>query len=66
MFAATEIGLSTCWCNYFSNSKLEKNFNLPKNEKSVLIMPIGYAVDNFKPSSMHTTRKSLSDIVKVL
>ena len=66
MFEATELGLSTCWCNYFPNSKLEETFNIPKNEKSVLIMPIGYADENSNPSPLHTKKKELYQIVKYL
>ena len=66
MLAADEVGLATCRCNYFSNSRLEETFNLPKNERAVLIMPIGYAADNVKPTALHTKRKALGDIVKIL
>lgn len=66
MLAAAEVGLGTCWCNYFSNSRLEETFNLPKNERAVLIMPIGYAADNAKPTALHTKRKSLDEIVRTL
>ena len=33
MLEATEQGLNTCWCNSFSNSKIESAFNLPADEK---------------------------------
>lgn len=66
MLAAAEVGLATCWCTYFSNSRLEETFNLPKNERSVLIMPVGYAADNVKPTTLHTKRKALGDIVQIL
>lgn len=66
MLAATEQGLDTCWCNYFANSKLEELFELPENEKSVLIMPIGYADENVKPAPGHEQKKELSDVVKYL
>ena len=53
---AAELGLDTCWCNYFANSKLKEAFNLPANEKPVLIMPIGYAEENAKPALGHEKR----------
>ena len=66
MLQATELGLSTCWCNYFANSKLEKLFELPENEKSVLIMPVGYAAESAKPSPMHQKMRPEEDIVRYL
>ena len=66
MLQASELGLATCWCNYFSNSKLEEAFEFPKNEKSVLIMPIGYADEDTKPSPMHDAHNDINEIVKYL
>lgn len=66
MLAAAEQGLDTCWCNYFSNTKLETLFELPANEKSVLIMPIGYADEAARPAPTHETKKNLSETVKVI
>lgn len=66
MLRAAELGLDTTWCNIFSNSKLEEAFNLPKNEKSVLFMPIGYKAEDCKPAPMHDASKSLEEMVKYL
>ncbi len=63
MLQAIELGVYTTWCNYFSNSELEKTFQLPENEKSVLIMPIGYKADNAEPASAHTASKESGEIV---
>lgn len=66
MLAATEVGLETCWCNYFANSKLEKAFNLPENVKSVLFMPIGYAAADAVCSPSHEKKKQIAETVKYL
>lgn len=66
MLAAAELGLGTCWCNYFSNSTLEKTFDLPKSEKSVLIMPIGYAHEKARSAPEHEEKKTIDKIVKYL
>ena len=66
MLEAAELGLDTCWCNYFANSKVEEMFELPANEKSVLIMPVGYVDDEAKPAPLHEQKKELSEIVKYL
>ncbi|MBW9212581.1 MULTISPECIES: nitroreductase family protein [Terrabacteria group] len=63
MFEAEELGLSTCWVNAFSNEEVEKEMDLPENEKVVLLMPLGYAHEDAKPSILHTTKKDLSEIV---
>ena len=66
MLRAAELGLDTCWCNYFANSKLEETFGLPGNEKAVLIMPVGYAAEDAKPTPLHETYKDLAATVKYL
>ncbi len=66
MLAAREQGLDTCWCNYFPNSQLEQTFGLPESEKSVLIMPIGYAAESAKPAPGHSQKKELSETVRFL
>lgn len=64
MLEAKELGLDTCWINYFNNTKLEDLFNLPKNEKSVLLMPIGYANERAVVAPSHTNKKDLKDLIK--
>jgi len=66
MLRAHELGLSTCWCNLFPNSRLEEALGLPENERSVLYMPIGYAAEGASPAPRHTEKKDLSEIVKYL
>ena len=64
MFQAMELGLGTCWVNAFTPSKAKALFNLPENEYVVLMMPVGYADADPKPT--HTAKKPLEDIVTVL
>ncbi len=66
MLAAAELGLGTCWVNYFPNSRLEEALDLPENEKSVLLMPVGYAADDSRPSAMHDAARPLSETVRWL
>ena len=66
MFEAEELGLATCWCNYFPNTQLEKEFGLPKNERSVLFMTLGYAADSAQPAPLHIKRKDLASVVRYL
>ena len=66
MLAAYEEGLGSCWCNYFANKKLEETFNIPSNEQSVLILPIGYEADDSVVAPTHNTKKNLDEIVRYL
>ncbi len=66
MLEAAELGVDTIWVNLFPNSKLEEVLGLPKNERTVLIMPIGYRADNCPNSPNHNKRKALGEIVKNL
>lgn len=66
MLAAADLGLGTCWVNWFSNTELEKVFELPEDERTVMIMPIGYAADKSTPSPKHTQSRDKDEIVKYL
>lgn len=66
MFEAVELGLGTCWVNAYPNTECEKAFHIPSNEKSVLLMPVGYPADDSEPSERHTTRKDIGEIVRYL
>ncbi len=66
MMEAQELGLGTCWCNYFPNTKVEKAFGLPEREKSILIMPLGYPAPDAKPLPLHEQSKDVSEVVKYL
>ena len=64
MLEATELGLGTVWVNVFPNSEMERIFDLPKSERSVLIMPVGYKAEDALPSKMHSERLPLSATVR--
>ena len=66
MLRAAELGIGSCWVNYFPNNETEKAFNLPNNEKVVLLMPIGYPAEDSKPNPNHTKKKPLNETVKYL
>ena len=66
MMAAWDLGIGTCWCNFFPNSQLEKALNLPENEKSVLFMTMGYPAENSHPGPMHEPCRDISETVRYL
>ena len=66
MLAAWDIGIGSCWVNYFKPSEVKAAFDLPENETPVLLMPIGYPADDAKPAHLHYESKNMSEIVKIL
>ena len=64
MLQAAELGLDTCWVNYFPNTKLERELGLPETERSVLLLPMGYG--DMSPGPKHTEKKPLSETVRYL
>lgn len=67
MLEAWELGVGSCWVNYFANSQLEKAFGLTENEKIVLLMPIGYPAEDAEPlAKMHFSYKPIEDTVKFI
>ena len=67
MLEAWSLGVASCWVNLFQNNELERAFDLPDNEKSVLIMPLGYAADDAMPvEKWHFGYKKIEETVTVL
>ena len=63
MMEAEDLGLNTVWCGATNNKAVEQAMELPANEHSVLLMPLGYKTDDCKPSPMHTDHKPLKETV---
>ena len=66
MLEAWNLGIGSCWVNLFPNSETERAFDLPENERAVLLMPIGYAAENVKPAPWHTEYRDMAELVKTL
>lgn len=63
MLEATDLGLGTCWVNYFDVAKVHDAFGLPENEVLLFLMPLGYPSDKARPSERHESRRPLSETV---
>ena len=63
MLAATELKIGSVWVDMFSPTTVKQLFNLPENIVPVLLMPLGYANEDAKPSPWHEQRKPLSETV---
>ncbi|MDO5309258.1 MAG: nitroreductase family protein [Planctomycetia bacterium] len=66
MLAAWDLGVGSCWVNYFPNSETARAFNLPSQEEPILLLPLGYPADNSHPSPRHSASKSVEEIVRTL
>lgn len=66
MLAATNIGVDSCWLNFFDPDKLAKDLGLPENEEILMIMDLGYATTDTKPLDNHNKRKSIDETVKYI
>lgn len=66
MLEAWELGIASCWVNFFSPTEVKKAFDLPEKEEIVLLLPIGYAADDATPAEMHTKSRPLGDMIVTL
>lgn len=66
MLEAWELGVGTCWVNYFANSRLEKELGLPENERAVLLMPMGYPAEDSVPLKLHEKLKNIDETVRFI
>ena len=63
MLEAAELGLGTCWVGWFPPTETAEAFQLPKNIRPVLLLPIGYTNENFRPSPTHNQYRENDDVV---
>ena len=61
---ATNLGVNSVWVDMFDNDLAKQIFNLDDGVEPICLIPLGYKDDNVVPSVMHTSKKSLDDIVK--
>ena len=63
MLEAWNLGIGSCWVNFFPNSEAAKAFGLPENIRPVLLLPLGYPAEGTAPSPRHSERKPLGETV---
>ena len=66
MLEARELGVGSIWVNLFPNTETERAFGLPETERSVLLMPLGYAAEDCEPSPRHEQSRPVDELVKYL
>lgn len=63
MLAAKANGVDSCWINNFDPEAVEKEFELPENEKVLMMLDLGFPAPTTKPLPNHTSKKELSETV---
>lgn len=60
---ATALGLATCWVCNFDPAETRRLLDLPVNMEPVVILPLGYPLDEADPDRHEAGRRPLSEIV---
>lgn len=66
MLAAQELGIGSTWIMHFIPEAVKEEFGLPDNEEPVSLLVMGYPAADSKPSPLHSKRKDLTEIVRIL
>lgn len=66
VLAATDVGVDSCWVNFFDPDKVSEVFNLPENEEVVALIALGYAEKDSSPLQNHFKRKPIEETVSYL
>ena len=60
---ATELGLATCWICNFDPEKTRELLQLPEHMEPVVILSLGYPLDEADPQRHSDKRKAMAEIV---
>ena len=60
---ATELGLATCWICNFDADKCIEIFALPEGIEPIVLLPVGYPLDETDPKRHSEKRKPKEEIV---
>lgn len=66
MLAAKNVGVDSCWINFFNPQVAAKELGLPENEEVLMLLDLGYAAEGTKPLPTHGQRKNLGETVRYL
>ena len=66
MLEAWDLGIGSCWVNFFPVTKTADAFQLELNEVPLLLLPIGYVAAGAKAAPQHAQRRSNDELVRVL
>jgi nitroreductase len=60
---ATDLGLATCWVCNFDPALTRELLKLPRQMEPIVLLPLGYPLDQPDPDRHREKRKPLSEIV---
>ena len=66
MLAAWDLGIGSCWVDFFPNAQTAEAFELPENIVPVMLLPLGYPAEGVTPAKGHLTKRPAEEIVRVL
>lgn len=66
LLAAKDAGVDSCWVNCIDPDAAAKEFELPENEKILMLLDLGYPAEGAKPLENHFSRKDLDETVKYI
>ena len=66
MLEAWNLGVGSCWVDYFPNEKTREEFQLSQDETAVLLMPLGYPSEKDHPSTLHFQSRPMEETVHYL
>ena len=66
MLEAWDLGLGSCWVAWFNADEVANVLGIPENEQVLALLPIGYAADDAKPASLHSTFREDAEMVQEL
>lgn len=61
---ATDLGLGTCWVCNFDPQKVKEVLHLNDNIEPIVLLPLGYPLDEYEADPRSGKRKSLDEIVE--
>ena len=63
MLEAKDLGIDSCWINFFDPDKLHDLLGLPENEEILMLLDLGYPEEGAGPLPNHDKRKDLSETI---
>ena len=66
MLRAQDLGLGTCWVNFFAPTEVARAFDLPAGQRVIALLTLGYPSDGARPGPMHEPRRPMGELVTYL
>lgn len=63
MLEAADLGIDSCWVNFFDPEDLKNKLSLPDEEEILMVLDLGYKSETAGPLPNHNSRKDLKDTV---